>query len=104
MRGRGIWLVLLLAFLLAGCSRREEAEELQGEETQSSSAEDAGDEDSGWYPRGERIEGQCFDISLEPVGKVTFSSCRPGENAGENADAVFLIEKNGVVWQQFKIG
>lgn len=102
MRGRGIWLVLLLAFLLAGCSRREEAEELQGEETQSSSAEDAGDEDSGWYPRGERIEGQCFDISLEPVGKVTFSSCRPGENAGENADAVFLIEKNGVVWQQLE--
>lgn len=60
------------------------------------------DEESPWYPRGERIEEQCFDTILEPVGKVSFTSCWPGDSVKEHGDAVFLIEKNGVIWQQLE--
>lgn len=99
-QGAAVW-VLLLAVLLAGCSRKQEPEAEQEEMTVSEESGDTVDEDSQWYPRGERIEGQCFDTILDPVGRVAFISCWPEDTAKEG-DAVFLIEKNGVIWQQLE--
>lgn len=52
------------------------------------------------YGRGSRIEEQTFDVTLNPLGQVTFASYRPDESRDPLADAVFTIEKGGQVVSQ----
>lgn len=93
------WVTLLAA---AGCGRQNAGENLEAEALEEAALEEEADQDSPWYSRGERIEDQTFETSLDPIGKVTFASYWPGGAAGKTGDAVFLIEKNGVIWQQLE--
>ncbi len=49
------------------------------------------------YGRGDRIEEQTFDVTLNPLGQVTFASYRPDTSGNPLADVVFTIEKDGQV-------
>lgn len=105
MKKRGRWIVLIslvAAGLAAGCGGQQEPGEPEKDGVTLAVEDDTPKEDSQWYPKGEEIEGQCFSVRLEPVGEAEFLSYWPGEAAGENGDAVFLIQKNGVVWQQLE--
>lgn len=113
MKRRNQWLglaFLLAVGLLAGCSQDAGQEPKQGQEqsqteeegTETEVPQDGTDEENGWYARGDEIEGQCFDTVLKPLGEVSFRSYDPGEDAGEYGDVVFLIKKNGVIWQQLE--
>lgn len=52
------------------------------------------------YARGKRIDTQSFDVVLQPLGEVTFSSYEPDTSENPLADAVFLIEKDGAALQE----
>lgn len=54
------------------------------------------------YARGSKIEAQSFDITIQPLGEVTFSSYEPDTKQDPLADAVFLIEKDGRVIQELE--
>ena len=47
-----------------------------------------------------RIEDQSFDVTLCPLGQVTFSSYEPDTSQNPLADVVFRIEKGGQVLSQ----
>lgn len=52
------------------------------------------------YPKGESIPSQTFSVRLQPLGQVTFGSYKPDVSQNPEADAVFLIEKDGKVIQE----
>lgn len=52
------------------------------------------------YPRGNKITEQTFDVTLRPLGEVTFASYEPDTSDNPLADVVFLIEKDGEVLMQ----
>ena len=45
--------------------------------------------------KSSKIESQTFDVTLEPLGKVTFASYEPDTSKNALADVVFLIEQDG---------
>ncbi len=49
------------------------------------------------YPKGEQIKEQTFDITLRPLGQVTFASYEPETSENPLADVVFLIEQGDQV-------
>ena len=61
---------------------------------------DAAVTDYGSYPRGSIIAVQTFDLTLRPLGEVTFASYEPDTSENPLADVVFLIEKEGEVLMQ----
>lgn len=111
MKRKTRWMMaaLLAVGLLAGCGQEHEQKEPEKDETVSDVPDDtskeeghAPEDEGQWYAKGDEIEGQCFDVELEPVGEVSFRAYDPGEEAGKYGDAVFLIWKNGVIWQQLE--
>ena len=52
--------------------------------------------DSEQWPAGYRlIKDQTFDVTLEPLGSVTFSSYKPDSRQNPLADVLFEIKKAG---------
>lgn len=52
------------------------------------------------YPRGNRIAEQTFDVTLRPLGQVTFAAYEPDTSENLFADVVFLIEREGEILMQ----
>ena len=52
------------------------------------------------YPRGSRIAGQTFDVTLRPLGQITFAAYEPDTSENSFADVVFLIERDGEILMQ----
>ena len=52
------------------------------------------------YKKGALIADQTFDVTLRPLGEVTFASYEPDTSEDTFADAVFQIEKGGEVLTQ----
>ncbi len=73
---------------------------LQGTGSQGSGQGDSSGAATDGYSRGSLIPEQTFDVTLHPVGQVTFASYEPDTSANPLADVVFLIEKNGRVLSQ----
>lgn len=61
---------------------------------------DAAAPDCESYPRGDKIAEQTFDVTLRPLGEITFASYEPDTSDNPLADVVFLIEKEGEVLMQ----
>lgn len=69
-----------------------------GKETENGS----GDKENGkiagdTYGRGAQIKDQTFQVTLNPLGPVTFASYEPDDRDNPLADAVFTIEKDGQI-------
>lgn len=110
---------ILLCLTLAGCSfssgslqeesgenhsgvEAQELDETQGQQIvqEQSAGEGDGDvqsEADEGYKKGKRIEEQTFDVTLRPLGQVTFAAYEPDRSENPLADAVFLIEKGDEV-------
>ncbi len=52
------------------------------------------------YPRGNGIPEQTFEVTLHPLGQVTFAAYEPDTSENAFADVVFLIEKKGEILMQ----
>lgn len=92
---------ILLCAALAGCgsgndSMQDEMPETvimqQEEEIKQTAAESETESEN--VVRGNRIESQTFDVTLRPIGEVTFASYEPKDEENPLADVVFTIEKN----------
>ena len=87
----------------------EKQPENSGQTQEQDSSADAGAASSDYaaavpdyssYPRGDKIAEQTFDVTLRPLGEVTFASYEPDTSDNPLADVVFLIEKDGEVLMQ----
>lgn len=67
----------------------------QGQEPYGESGASATLADGGGRMEGRRIEKQSFDVTLRPLGRVTFASYEPDTSQNPLADVVFQIEKDG---------
>lgn len=81
---------------------QEPAEDAGQEEASDPAASGGGDAVQSFdgYPRGERIAEQTFELTLRPLGEVTFAAYEPDTSGTPLADVVFLIEKEGEVLMQ----
>lgn len=111
---------VVICMLLSGCGAQDDSVKdsgtvLQGdEEIQSPNEviEDLNGQETGdtlpaffvdiedEYPKGVRINDQTFDVDLNPFGKVTFVSYTPDRWDSDYADAVFLVEQDGLSLSQ----
>ena len=111
---------VIICMLISGCEAQDDSvkdsgnvlqsdEEIQSpnEVTKDLNGQEAGDtlppffvdiEDE--YPKGVRISDQTFDVNLNPFGKVTFVSYTPDTWDSDYADAVFLVEQDGIILSQ----
>lgn len=72
----------------------------QGTDSQGAQSPSPGTGGGDGYPRGSLIPEQTFDVTLRPLGQVTFASYEPDTSADPLADVVFLIEKGGRILSQ----
>lgn len=126
-RGKFLASVIFICLVLGGCSLAgdssegvkaeitplEEAEgngAIEGAGQQLQQENGAGGEEGGagvlgdgkvqtvnGYPKGEQIKEQTFDVTLRPLGQVTFASYEPETSENPLADVVFLIEQGDQV-------
>lgn len=104
--------VLLVSLILAGCGSGSDSKEdtpaVQQVQEQEGETEASADteseavqrEEDGGYKKGALIKEQTFDVTLRPLGEVTFASYEPDSSEDIFADAVFQIERDGEVLTQ----
>lgn len=103
---------LLVCPILAGCGSDSDSKEdtpaVQQVQEQEGETEASADteseavqrEEDGGYKKGALIKEQTFDVTLRPLGEVTFASYEPDSSEEIFADAVFQVEKDGEVLTQ----
>lgn len=103
---------LFLCLVLAGCGSDSDSKEdtpaVQQVQDQEEKSKPPADIDSetvqkeadGGYKKGALIADQTFDVTLRPLGEVTFASYEPDTSEDIFADAVFQIERGGEVLTQ----
>lgn len=123
MKRRKIFVsVILMCLVLSGCSLAGNSSEsvkaeitpleetgshesIEGDEQLSQQDNDAGNVEGSivqeqaynGYPKGELIQEQTFDVTLRPLGQVTFASYKPQTSENPLADVVFQIEQGDKV-------
>lgn len=114
--------VILMCLVFSGCSlagnspesvkaeitpleEKGSHESVEGNEQLSQQENDAGNVEGSivqeqaynGYPKGELIQEQTFDVTLRPLGQVTFASYKPQTSENPLADVVFQIEQGDKV-------
>lgn len=114
--------VILMSLVFSGCSLAGNSSEsvkaeitpleetgshesVEGNEQLSQQDNDAGNVEGSivqeqaynGYPKGELIQEQTFDVTLRPLGQVTFASYKPQTSENPLADVVFQIEQGDKV-------
>lgn len=111
-------LTVLLCLIIVGCSSKQDSqspdtptdtptaeEPTETEEPSEDTSEEVSDQESASDSKdtifkGPLISEQTFDVTLNPLGEVTFASYKPDTSKNPLADAVFLIEKDQEVITQ----
>lgn len=76
--------------------------ELPEEQLEGEKNEGAGADGKAGIESGSRIESQTFEVTLNPLGEVTFTSYEADFEKNPLADAVFQIERDGEVLQKLE--
>lgn len=91
---------ILLWAALAGCGSINDStqDEMPGivimQQEEEIKQPESSEKESENAARGNRIEAQSFDVTLRPLGEVTFASYAPENDENPLADVAFMIEKN----------